>query len=79
MVPVTAPVPVFTVTVRVVPLPVTPITEVPDMPVVMLKSAESTPVTDSLKVTVKFTLAAFVGFPSAAERTMEVTVGNAGS
>ena len=69
------PAPVFTVTVRVVPVPVTPITEGPDIvPLdVMLKSAESTPVTDSLKMTVKVTLAAFVGLVP--DRLLEITVG----
>ena len=56
------------------PLPVTPLIEVPVTPAgASAKSVASTPVTDSLKVTVKCTLAAAVG--SASARLMETTVG----
>ena len=57
-----SPMPVLTVTVREVPLPVTPVIEAPLTPLVTsVKSALSTPLTLSLNVTVKFTLLAFVG------------------
>src|SRR5207302_7569281 len=68
------PVPVLTVTVYVVPLPVTLVSEAPATPlVVRVKSVRSTPVTLSLKVTVKSTLAALVGLPAA--RTIDCTTG----
>jgi hypothetical protein len=63
-----------TVTVRVIPLPVTPLMVPPGVPVVVkTKSLASTPVTLSEKVTVKFADGPAVGFGLA--RTMETTVG----
>ena len=69
-----SPEPVSTLTVYVVPLPVIDEIEVATGPAaVITKSAASTPVTDSLKVTVKATLDADVGDEPA--RTIERTVG----
>ena len=64
-----SPVPVLTVTVRVEPEPETPVTDEPVTlpPLTVAKSELSTPVTDSLKVTVKVTDAAFVGSEPARE------------
>ncbi len=68
------PEPVLTVTVRVVPDPLTAVTLAPVMPVeVRLKSATSTLMMASEKVTVKFTLARFVGL--VLTRTLETTFG----
>ena len=69
------PEPVLAVTVRVAPLPVTPvIAGVPPRPLfASAKSLGSTPVTGSLNVTVQLTLEAFVGFASA--RPIDETVG----
>lgn len=72
------PVPVFTVTVYVVPEPLTAEMEAPVTPVAAkAKSLKGevvfTPVTDSEKVTVKFTLDAFVGLLLA--RLIESTIG----
>ena len=68
-------VPVLAVTVQVVPLPVTVvIAGVPPSPVFTSeKSPESTPVTDSLNVTVQLTLEALDG--SVLARLMVLTVG----
>ena len=68
-----SPVPVLAVTVQVVPPPVTPvIAGLPMRPVTMRsKSGSSTPLTDSLKMTVQLTLEAFVGVPLT--RLMETT------
>ena len=66
------PVPVFTVTVYVAPLPATWVMEAPaGAPAAIAKSDASTPVTDSLKVTVKTIVAALVGLvaPEVIERT----------
>src|SRR5262245_59840890 len=70
-----SPVPEETVTVRVAPEPDTPETEAPAIPppVVSAKSVESTPLTDSLNVTVKVNDEAFAGF--AAARVIDETVG----
>src|SRR5947207_14656457 len=69
-----SPLPVLTVTVRVEPLPPTPVTEAPVTPVVVsTKSPFDTPLTASENVTVKLTLAALDGFASA--RVIETTVG----
>jgi hypothetical protein len=66
--------PVETVTVRVAPVPVTDVIDAPDAPApASAKSVESTPVTLSLKVTVHWTLAAFVGVVPA--RLIVETVG----
>jgi hypothetical protein len=70
------PVPVFTVTVRVAPLPLTPAIDAPETPLVAsAKSLASTPTTFWLNVTVKSTLDAFVGLAFA--RLTDATVGNA--
>jgi hypothetical protein len=67
-------VPLFAVTVYVVPLPVTLVIEAPDGPVAeSAKSVVSTPVTFSLKVTVHCTLPAFEGV--APTRLIEEAVG----
>ena len=65
----------LTVTVRVAPVPVTPVTEAPVMPppAAGKKSLFDVPVTDSEKVTVNCTLAALVAAP--VTRTTEETVG----
>jgi hypothetical protein len=59
------PVPVLTVTVRVLPLPLTLVTDAPDRPPPSVTSkslpSSSMPMTGSLKVTVYWTLSAFVG------------------
>ena len=69
-----SPEPVFTVTVYVVPLPLTVLTDAPDTPVVASeKSLASTPVTTSLNVTANWTLARFVGVEVA--RLIEDTEG----
>ena len=69
-----APLPVFAVTVQVVPLPVTEVIEVPDRPATTSeKSPLSTPVTLSLKVTVHDAVAPLVGLALA--RTIDVAVG----
>ena len=66
--------PVPTVTVYVAPLPEMPVIAAPVTPLwSTTKSPVPAPVTDSLNVTVKLTLAAFVGFASA--RTIDATVG----
>src|SRR2546427_12619585 len=68
------PVPLFTVTVKVVPLPLIPVIEAPETPVVVsANSPATTSNTGSLKVTVKSTLLALVGFGSA--RVIERTLG----
>ena len=69
-----SPVPVLVVTVYEAPVPVTLVKDAPVMPVgASAKSAVSTPVTLSLKVTVHCTLAALVGvLPT---RLIELTVG----
>src|SRR3989344_7109718 len=73
------PVPVLAVTVLVMPLSAeTEVTEAPETPVVVReKSPVPTPVTDSLKVTVKSTELAAVGEGLA--RTIEETVGGVAS
>ena len=64
--------------VRIAPEPLTPVTAAPVMPlVVRLKSARSTPVTDSENITVKSTLAALAGLVSA--RRLEITLGGISS
>ncbi|MCZ7607641.1 MAG: hypothetical protein M5U25_16560 [Planctomycetota bacterium] len=70
-----SPLPVFTVTVRVVPVPETPVTDAPEMePVVVSeKSPVATPETSSLKVTVNPALDALEGLVPV--RTILVTVG----
>jgi len=69
-----SPDPVLTVTVRELPLPVTPVIEAPVTPLVTsAKSPVSTPVTVSLKVTVNCTLPRFEGV--AVARLIEETVG----
>jgi hypothetical protein len=68
------PPPVETVTVRVAPLPVTPVTLGATLPVVLsAKSAASTPVTLSLKVVVNWIELALVGVGPT--RAIETTVG----
>ena len=63
-----------TVTVYIEPLPAKLVISAPITPVAAkTRSAVSTPLTSSLKVTVKSTLAAAVGFKSA--RTIEATTG----
>src|SRR5512137_2957432 len=67
------PEPVLTVTVRVLPLPVTPVIEVPDTPdAFRLKLPLATPLTDSLKVTRNVMVEALVGVVVGA---IETTVG----
>ena len=69
-----SPLPVLTVTVRVAPLPETPVTDAPVTPVVVsTKSAFDTPLTASENVTVKWTVAVRFGLLLA--RTIEETVG----
>ena len=70
-----SPMPVFTVTTRVLPVSaLTPAIDAPVRPVTArAKSAVPTPVTGSLKVTWNWTVAALVGFGS--RRTIDVTVG----
>src|SRR5581483_3921024 len=70
-----SPLPVFAVTVHVVPLPLTPVTcgVVTPPPAASWKSVASTPVTASLKVTVQETLVAFDGVEPT--RLIELTVG----
>ena len=68
------PEPVSALTVYMLPEPLTVRMEAPVTPVaVMAKSVVSTPVTDSVNVTVKSTLAVLVG--SGFARTMEFAVG----
>ena len=68
------PLPVLTVTVQFCPEPPTPVIEgLVTPPELSAKSAESTPVTDSLKRTLNTTDEAFVGVAPA--RVIEVTVG----
>lgn len=76
-----SPVPVLAVTVQVVPLPDTELTEPPltEPPWATAKSAVSTPVTSSLNVTVHETPAAWVGLAAPATRLMEETVGGVAS
>jgi hypothetical protein len=64
---------VLTGTFHVVPPPWGRRRTAPTIPVVSEKSAALTPVTDSLNVTVKFTVAALVG--SASARMIDETVG----
>ena len=72
------PEPVLTVTMYVAPDPPTAVMEVPVTPVVVrAKSATSTLLTDSEKVTVKSTLVALVGLVSA--RTILSTIGKGGN
>ncbi len=60
-----SPVPVFTVTVRIAPVPDTPVIEAPVTPVVTRsKAAVETPLTNSLNTTVKSTVAPFFGLAS---------------
>ena len=70
------PEPLLTVTVRVAPLPLTPVTAAPErlpLGTVRAKSSLSTPVTGLEKVTVKLRLAAALGLAEA--RVMEETWG----
>ena len=68
------PLPLFTVTVQVAPVPVTPLIEAPLTPVgTSAKSEAPTPVTGSEKVTVQSTDGAPVGDVLA--RLIETTVG----
>src|SRR6266566_2089234 len=68
------PLPVLTVTVRLAPVPLTPVIDGPETPVVAsAKSDAPTPNTFWLKVTVKSTLPAFVGVAPA--RTIDETAG----
>ena len=68
--------PVFTVTVYVLSLPLTPVIEAPLMPPVVAsaKSAASTPVMFSLKLTVKWTVELGAGL-SASARLIDATMG----